>query len=133
MLLVLPVVCRATDLSLWYDHPAKDWQSECLPIGNGRLGAMVYGDAQHERIQLNEDSLWTGDEKETGKYQTLGELTVDMEQGAATGYRRELDLSRARCRRLIIVRTVCITRGLILRAIRRSFLFCILRRIGRVR
>ena len=94
-ILVAPVVCRAGDWTLWYDHPAKDWQSECLPIGNGRLGAMVYGDAQHERIQLNEDSLWTGDEKDTGKYQTLGELTVDFEQGEARGYRRALDLSTA--------------------------------------
>ena len=57
---------------------------------------MVYGDARSaEQIQLNEDSLWTGDEKETGKYQTLGELMVDFEQGEVTGYRRALDLSTA--------------------------------------
>lgn len=46
-------------LSLWYEHPAQEWL-EALPLGNGRLGAMVYGDPAHERIQLNEESLWAG-------------------------------------------------------------------------
>jgi len=45
---------------LWYDAPAKDWSSEALPVGNGRLGAMVFGDPYMERIQLNEDSMWPG-------------------------------------------------------------------------
>ncbi len=45
--------------NLWYDHPAKEWM-QALPVGNGRLGAMVFGDPQHERIQLNEDSMWPG-------------------------------------------------------------------------
>ncbi|HIE26603.1 TPA: glycoside hydrolase family 95 protein [Candidatus Poribacteria bacterium] len=44
---------------LWYRQPAKEWV-EALPIGNGRLGAMVFGGIQRERIQLNEDSLWSG-------------------------------------------------------------------------
>lgn len=42
---------------LWYTQPAKEW-IEALPIGNGRFGAMVFGDPTNERIQLNEDSLW---------------------------------------------------------------------------
>ncbi len=46
-------------LRLWYKSPAVQW-TEALPIGNGRLGAMVYGDVKKERIQFNEDSLWTG-------------------------------------------------------------------------
>jgi alpha-L-fucosidase 2 len=46
-------------LSLWYDKPAQKWE-EALPIGNGRLGAMVFGGIENERIQLNEDSLWSG-------------------------------------------------------------------------
>lgn len=46
--------------TLWYDTPAKDWSKEALPIGNGRLGAMIFGDPVHERIQLNEDSMWPG-------------------------------------------------------------------------
>ncbi len=44
---------------LWYEQPATKWM-EALPIGNGRLGAMVFGDPVSERIQLNEDSLWPG-------------------------------------------------------------------------
>lgn len=47
------------DCRLWYDKPAKDW-NEALPVGNGRLGAMVYGDYRRETIQLNEESLWAG-------------------------------------------------------------------------
>ncbi len=48
-----------TDLVLWYDKPAAKWD-EALPIGNGRLGAMVFGTLPAERLQLNEDTLWTG-------------------------------------------------------------------------
>ncbi|SKB71348.1 alpha-L-fucosidase 2 [Salegentibacter holothuriorum] len=44
---------------LWYAQPASKWM-EALPIGNGRLGAMIFGDTINERIQLNEDSLWPG-------------------------------------------------------------------------
>ncbi|MGE7204149.1 glycoside hydrolase family 95 protein [Sphingomonas sp. NPDC019816] len=44
---------------LWYRAPAKAW-TEALPVGNGRLGAMVFGGIARERLQLNEDSLWAG-------------------------------------------------------------------------
>ena len=44
---------------LWYDKPAKIWL-EALPIGNGRLGGMVFGGVQTDEIQLNEDSFWSG-------------------------------------------------------------------------
>lgn len=46
-------------LKLWYDEPAEKWV-EALPVGNGRLGAMVYGDPQEEIIQLNENTIWAG-------------------------------------------------------------------------
>lgn len=46
-------------LVLWYDEPAEEWE-QALPVGNGRLGAMVYGRVGSESIQLNEDSLWSG-------------------------------------------------------------------------
>ncbi|MFW6259781.1 MAG: glycosyl hydrolase family 95 catalytic domain-containing protein, partial [Tangfeifania sp.] len=49
----------ARSLELWYDKPANEWV-EALPIGNGRLGAMVFGGIETERIQLNEESVWTG-------------------------------------------------------------------------
>lgn len=44
---------------LWYQQPAAKWE-EALPIGNGRLGAMIFGGVAAERLQLNEDSLWSG-------------------------------------------------------------------------
>ncbi len=47
------------NLVLWYNTPAKDW-NEALPIGNGRLGAMIFGRPETELIQLNEQTLWTG-------------------------------------------------------------------------
>jgi alpha-L-fucosidase 2 len=48
-----------SDLKLWYDKPASIW-NEALPIGNGRLGAMVFGDPAVERLQLNEETIWAG-------------------------------------------------------------------------
>ena len=46
-------------LKLWYEQPARNW-NEALPIGNGRLGAMIFGDPKEELLQLNEASLWSG-------------------------------------------------------------------------
>jgi alpha-L-fucosidase 2 len=48
-----------TLLRLWYNHPARQWV-EALPIGNGRLGAMIYGDPFKEIVQLNENTVWAG-------------------------------------------------------------------------
>ena len=58
-LLAAPAFAQQKKLVLWYDQPAKDW-NEALPIGNGRLGAMIYGRPGNELIQLNEQTLWTG-------------------------------------------------------------------------
>jgi alpha-L-fucosidase 2 len=88
-------VSRAQPMALWYTQPAEDWQAQALPIGNGRLGAMTFGGAQHEHIQLNEISLWTGDEKDTGRYQNLGDLYLDLTHGPETLYLRKLDLNSA--------------------------------------
>lgn len=49
----------AQEYKLWYDRPAQVW-TEALPLGNGRLGAMVYGTPATEQIQLNEETLWAG-------------------------------------------------------------------------
>lgn len=46
-------------LKLWYDEPATQWV-EALPLGNGRIGAMVFGDPVHEQFQLNEETVWGG-------------------------------------------------------------------------
>ena len=48
------------NLKLWYKQPAKDWMTEALPIGNGYLGAMIFGGIDEEHIQFNEKSLWSG-------------------------------------------------------------------------
>jgi len=48
-----------TDLKLWYEKPAANW-NEALPIGNGRISAMVFGDPAKEQLQLNEGTVWTG-------------------------------------------------------------------------
>ncbi|MBN1780345.1 glycoside hydrolase family 95 protein [bacterium] len=48
-----------TLMKLWYDRPAAQWV-EALPVGNGRLGAMVFGIPSEERIQLNENTIWAG-------------------------------------------------------------------------
>ncbi len=58
--LAITMIGRAADdLTVWHQQPAKNW-NEATPIGNGRLGAMMFGGVNAERIQLNEDSLWSG-------------------------------------------------------------------------
>jgi alpha-L-fucosidase 2 len=61
---------------LWYNKPAEIW-TDALPVGNGRLGAMVFGNPAVERIQFNESTVWTGephDYAHTGAYQSLGKI-----------------------------------------------------------
>jgi len=53
------LLAAGDDLTIWHRQPAKNW-NEATPVGNGRLGAMVFGGIMAERIQLNEDSLWSG-------------------------------------------------------------------------
>ncbi len=62
--------------TLWYNNPAEQW-TDALPLGNGRLGAMVYGRTENEIIQFNEETLWTGqphDYAHKGANKYLGEL-----------------------------------------------------------
>jgi alpha-L-fucosidase 2 len=58
-----PALGAEPPIRLWYEKPAAAWV-EAVPIGNGRLGAMVFGDPRHERLALNEDTLWSGGPKE---------------------------------------------------------------------
>jgi alpha-L-fucosidase 2 len=63
-------------LELWYRQPAKLWV-EALPVGNGHLGAMIFGGAAHERIQFNEQTVWTGephDYAHPGAYRYLAQI-----------------------------------------------------------
>lgn len=59
LLFLVSSMVYAQDLKLWYSESAQNW-SEALPIGNSRLGAMVYGGTEREELQLNEDSFWAG-------------------------------------------------------------------------
>ncbi|TWU45437.1 hypothetical protein Q31b_06090 [Novipirellula aureliae] len=93
-------------LTLWYDQPASAWMTEALPIGNGPLGAMLFGGTDIERIQFNEISLWSGDrmarpedieEESMGAHQAFGDVFIRLGHDPAkvTNYRRELDIDRA--------------------------------------
>ena len=79
---------------LWYDHPAQNW-NEALPIGNGRLGAMVFGNVAAERLQLNEETIWAG--------RPNNNANPDAEHGTAEceyltegGQHRRVDMSPGR-------------------------------------
>ena len=98
---------------LWYDKPATNWMKEALPIGNGPMGAMLFGGTEIERIQFNEISLWSGDrmmpegallgdtlkeeEQNLGAHQAFGDIFIRLghDYSKVTNYRRQLDIGRA--------------------------------------
>jgi len=93
-----------SDLTMWYSQPAADNKpmNEALPIGNGRMGGLIFGSPARERICVNEDSLWTGGENPSGNYDTmgayqvLGNVFVNLPGHTnVTDYRRELNLAGA--------------------------------------
>jgi alpha-L-fucosidase 2 len=87
----------AEPLSLWYNTPATNWVKEALPIGNGDMGAMIFGGIAQERVQFNHKTLWKGTSGATdlGSYLAFGDLyIINRNAKAATGYRRELDLAK---------------------------------------
>jgi alpha-L-fucosidase 2 len=59
---VVGMTTANNDTRLWYTSPAEQW-TEALPIGNGRLGAMIFGDYASERIQTNEETVWSGGQR----------------------------------------------------------------------
>jgi alpha-L-fucosidase 2 len=70
-------------LFMWYTRPAKSW-TEALPVGNGRLGAMVFGGVTTERIQFNEHTVWTGqphDYAHEGAVKALPEIRRLLQEG----------------------------------------------------
>ncbi len=82
-ILVLPLFAQENNpMVLWYRYPAEEW-TESLPIGNGRLGGMIFGGVEKDLIQLNEESMWTGhpvDRTTSGAYkafQKAGELLFE--------------------------------------------------------
>ncbi|MDT3404529.1 glycoside hydrolase family 95 protein [Mucilaginibacter terrae] len=80
LLTIATLLCHnplsAQTLKLWYTQPSKKW-TDALPIGNGRIGGMIYGTADTERLQYNEQTLWTGkprDYQREGAYQYLPQM-----------------------------------------------------------
>ena len=71
------------------------WEQGVYPIGNGRLGCTAFGEPRKERIQFNHDSLWVGNEDNTGGYQPFGDVYIEMSHVEYSNYRRELDIGRA--------------------------------------
>ena len=61
------------ELKIWFNHPAASW-NEALPVGNGRLGAMVFGYPLSERLQLNEETVWSGQPKDFVNPESKGVL-----------------------------------------------------------
>lgn len=61
-------------LTLWYRKPATKWETQALPVGNGRLAAMVFGGVDHERIQFNEETVWEGTPADTNNPDALKAL-----------------------------------------------------------
>ncbi|MFH7042435.1 glycoside hydrolase N-terminal domain-containing protein [Paucibacter sp. JuS9] len=102
LLLLLAGPISAAALSLRYDKPAAEtargWEQEALPIGNGRIGGMLFGQPAREHLQFNDITLWTGDAQTMGAYQPFGDVLVELQghEGAVTDYRRELEIDRAR-------------------------------------
>lgn len=86
-------------LDLWYNQPAKAW-TDALPLGNGRIGAMIYGGTEKEQIQFNEETLWTGqphDYAHPGAAAQLGKLRQllwDGKQNEAHKLGNELFMSQ---------------------------------------
>src|SRR5665811_599810 len=71
-------------LSLFYNKPASSWE-EALPVGNGRMGAMVFGRPVHEKLQLNDITIWSGKPEPTADkpeaYRSLPELRKAISDG----------------------------------------------------
>lgn len=85
-LLAIPPLAGAQVPSLlWYDKPAADWEREALPIGNGRIGAMVFGGPASEHLQIAEKTLWTGGPGTEGGYDYGLPASPQVEQVKSIG------------------------------------------------
>lgn len=80
---------------LWYQKPALTWV-EALPVGNGRLGGMIFGDARQERIQLNEDTLWSGRPRDRNNYQAYDYLREARQLIMSGEYHKAQELIEAK-------------------------------------
>ncbi|MFD2163810.1 glycoside hydrolase N-terminal domain-containing protein [Paradesertivirga mongoliensis] len=81
--LLIASFTKAQDYKLWYNKPAQKW-TDALPIGNGRLGAMIFAGLESDRIQFNEETLWTGEPRDyhrEGAFNQLSELRRLLSEG----------------------------------------------------
>ena len=101
-----PSVAKPGSLILNYNQPANQWMTEALPIGNGPMGAMLFGGTETERIQFNEISLWSGDrmpskedieEERMGAHQAFGDIFIRLghDFSKVKNYKRQLNLENA--------------------------------------
>ncbi len=90
-LALMPLATTAsTQHTLWYDEPAMVW-TDALPLGNGRLGAMVYGTPAQEQIQLNEETIWSGQPNTHGNKRAKAALPVIRQLMAEGKYTEALE------------------------------------------
>ena len=92
LIAALLISCWATaqkggKLKMWYDKPAGVW-NEALPVGNGRLAAMVFGDPSNEKLQLNESTFWSGGPSRNDNPESLSALDSVRQYIFAGNYRR---------------------------------------------
>lgn len=87
------VNAQKKDLELWYKQPAATW-TDALPIGNGRIGAMVYGNTSHEIIQLNEESVWAGSKINNNNPEAKAHLPEIQAAIFRKDYKEALSLSK---------------------------------------
>ena len=85
---------RAQGHTLWYDRPAMTW-TQALPVGNGRLGGMVFGNPAVERVQLNEETIWAGQPNFTLNPRAKGALPRVRSLIAEGKYREAQNLADA--------------------------------------
>lgn len=96
LLVFFPLFAEQPPMKLWYTHPAENWMTSALPMGNGELGAMFFGGVRRERVLFNEKTLWAGNASKRGAYQSFGDVYIDFgEVGEVTDYHRELCLDDA--------------------------------------
>jgi len=83
LLIGFSLFAQQQDLKLWYNQPSAKW-TDALPIGNGRLGAMIFGGVEQDRVQFNEETLWTGgprDYNRKGAYKYLPQIRQLLFEG----------------------------------------------------
>ncbi len=91
----LGALVKEPKLELWFEKPAAAW-TEALPVGNGRLAAMVFGGVQEERLALNEGNIWAGGPRDYDNPEALGALPEIRRRIIAGEYRQAHELTNAK-------------------------------------